>query len=288
MTFGNRSFGPTRAASAAFALAVVACIVGAGCAESSPRADVTPIVYVGSSTIGDHVIPEAARAFAEKTGIEVRESATRGSGVGIETILAGKADVAGVARELTLDEKQLAVEYTIVGYDAIRVFVHQSNPVERLDEAQLRGIFAGDVRSWREVGGNDAPIVCITQVWGAQRAQMVDLQKQLLRGAAFRPDRKECDRQSDEVRALADEPNGITLVSAAYAGAELKAITLAGAVQDRHGLKLGTLRLSRPLLLLTPVDSRPAAKQFVQFLLSPEGQAIVAHKFIPLRPTGSS
>jgi phosphate transport system substrate-binding protein len=239
---------------------------------------------VGSSTIGDHVIPEASREFARRRGVGVREGPTGGSGLGIETLLAGEADVAGVARSLTVDEKQLPIEYTIIGYDAIRVFVHPSNPVSSLDEMQLRGIFTGKISRWNEIGGNDAPIVCITQVWGAQRAQMVEFQKQLLRGAGFRTDRREFDRQSDEIRALSDEPNGITVVSAAYATADVRAIMLQGTVQDRHGLKLGGYALSRPLLLLTPAEASTESKDFVRFLLSPAGQAIVAHKFIPLRP----
>ena len=117
------------------------------------------IVYVGSSTIGEHVIEAAATAFAATTGIRFSSIQTQGSGKGLEMVLQGEAQLAGVARSLTPAEKWRRLYYEIIGYDALTVFVHPDNPVKGLSRLELRDIFAGRITNWKQVGGRNAPIV---------------------------------------------------------------------------------------------------------------------------------
>jgi len=239
--------------------------------------------YVGSSTIGDNIIPAAAEAFARKTGVKLGSIATQGSGQGLELVLRGTAPLAGVSRGLTLVEKQQRIYYQTIGYDAVAVYVHDSNPVTSLSKAALKGIYTGRIRSWKDVGGKDGPLVVITQTWSAQRAQMVEFRDQVMNGAAYREDRLEVDRQADQVGALLSEPRGITAVSLAMARPGVKAVAIEGFPPDARSVRSGAYLLSRPLLLVTPARPDPDARRFVEFMLSPEGQAIVARKFLPLR-----
>jgi phosphate transport system substrate-binding protein len=239
--------------------------------------------YVGSSTIGDNIMPAAAEAFARKTGVKIGSIATQGSGQGLELVVHGAAPLAGVSRGLTFVEKQQRIYYQTIGYDAVAVYVHGSNPVTSLTKAALKGIYMGRVRSWKEVGGQDAPLVVITQIWGAQRAQMVEFRDQIMDGAAYREDRREVDRQVDQVDALQSEPRGITAVSLTLARPGIRAVAIAGFPPDPRSVRSGAYLLSRPLLLIIPAHPDPDARRFVEFMLSPEGQAIVARKFFPLR-----
>ena len=184
--------------------------------------------YVGSSTIGDHIIPAAAEAFARKTGVKLRSIDTQGSGKGLELVVRGAAPLAGVSRSLTVVEKQQRIYYQTIGYDAVAVYVHGSNPVTSLSKAALKGIYTGRIRSWKEVGGKDAPLVVITQIWGAKRAQMVEFRDQVMDGAAYREDRREVDREPDQVAALLSEPHGITAVSLALARPGIRAVAIEG------------------------------------------------------------
>ena len=239
--------------------------------------------YVGSSTIGDSIIPVAAEAFARKTGVKFRSIDTQGSGKGLELVVGGAAPHAGVSRGLTFVEKQQRIYYQTIGYDAVVVYVHGSNPVTSLSKAAVKGIFTGRIRNWKEVGGKDAPLVVITQIWGAQRAQMVEFRDQIMEGAAYREDRLEVDRQSDQVAALLSEPRGITAVSLSVARPGIKAVAIAGFPPDARSVRSGAYLLSRPLLLIIPARPDPDARRFVEFMLSPEGQAIVARQFVPVR-----
>jgi phosphate transport system substrate-binding protein len=155
--------------------------------------------------------------------------------------------------------------------------------VTSLSKAALKGIYTGRIRSWKEVGGKDAPLVVITQIWGAERAIMVEFHEQIMDRAAYREDRREVDRQADQVAALLSEPRGITAVSLAAARPGIRAVAIEGFAPDPRSVRSGAYILSRPLLLVTPARPDPDARRFVEFMLSPEGQAIVARKFLPVR-----
>lgn len=239
--------------------------------------------YVGSSTIGDSIIPPAAEAFARKTGVKLGSIDTQGSGKGLELVVRGAAPLAGVGRGLTFVEKQQRIYYQTIGYDAVAVYVHGSNPVTSLSKAALKDIYTGRIRNWKEVGGKDAPLVVITQIWGQKRAQMVEFRDQIMEGAAYREDRSEVDRQADQVAALLSEPRGITAVSLSVARPGIRAVAIEGFPPDARSVRSGAYLLSRPLLLVIPARPDPDARRFVEFMLSSEGQAIVALKFVPVR-----
>jgi phosphate transport system substrate-binding protein len=111
------------------------------------------LAYVGSTTIGEGHIPEAAKAFTAKTGIPFSSIEMPGSSKGLEMILRGKAQLAGVSRSLTLEEKQRRFYYRIIGYDAVGIYVHPANPVTSLTKQQLKAIHTGKITNWNEVGG---------------------------------------------------------------------------------------------------------------------------------------
>jgi phosphate transport system substrate-binding protein len=240
------------------------------------------ITYGGSSTIGETIIPEAAKAFAAKTGIPFGRIEIQGSGKGLEMVLRGEVQLAGVARSLTLEEKQRSLYYRIIGYDAVGIYVHPTNPVTSLTKQQLKAIYTGRITNWNEVGGADAPIVCI-MIWGAKRSMMIEFQENILDGAPYRTDRKEVDRQPDAVDALLPEPYGITALSPAFARPGIKVVSIDGFVPEPQHIRSGAYLLSRPLLLVSPAHPPGAVKQFIDFLLGPEGQEIVARKFVSVR-----
>jgi len=267
------------------ALAVLMMAATSGCSrEPSPQGPAdAPIAYCGSSTIGDHIITEAAKAFTTRTGIPFGAIETQGSGEGLAKLERGEAELVGVARPLTLEEQRQHFDYEIIGYDAVAIFVHPTNPVTTLTKAQLKAIYTGGIDNWKEVGGPDAKIVCITQVWGGKRAQMIEFQKSVMDDSPYREDRKECDRQSDQLAALVSEPLGITATSLSYAIPGVKAISFEGYAAEPRTVRSGAYLLSRPLLLVTPVPSRSSVKDFLQFILSAKGQEIVARSFVPVR-----
>jgi len=130
--------------------------------------DAKKIVVDGSTTVGP-----IAKAFAEyymkahpDVNITVSES---GSGNGAKSLINGACDVATMSREAKEKEcaaaKEKGRQFTehIVAMDGIAAVVHPSNPVQGLTKEQLRGIYAGEITNWKQVGGPDLAIVVISR-----------------------------------------------------------------------------------------------------------------------------
>jgi phosphate transport system substrate-binding protein len=247
--------------------------------------------YSGSSTIGTGVLQAgAAQEFTAKTGIKFAAIEQPGSGKGIQALVEGKTPLAGASRPLKPEEKKEKLIGTIIGYDAIAIFVHQSNPVQSLTKEQLKGIFTGQLKSWQEVGGPDTPIVPNTEILTGKRATVEMFQEMVLDGAAYGKGFKEIDLPRDQIVDLAANPGGICSVSlgllAALPGdvkAKVKPISVNGVEPAEKNVQSGAYLISRPLLLVTKGLPKGEVKEFLSFMLSAQGQAIVAKNFVPVR-----
>ena len=152
------------------------------------------ISYSGSSTIGMSILEAGAvKAFEQKTGLKFKSIEQPGSGKGIKALLEGKVTVAGASRKLEAEEKKQNLIGTAIGYDAIAVFVNKKNPVNNLTKEQIKGIFTGKIKNWKEVGGKDAPIRVNTEIAGEKRATMLAFQEMAMDKAPYGTGFKEID-----------------------------------------------------------------------------------------------
>lgn len=92
-----------------------------------------------------------------------------GSGTGIAALINGTLDIANASRAMKDSEIEEAkangvdpVEF-VVAIDALAIIVHPSNPVSKLTIDQLADIFTGRITNWKEIGGNDAPIILVSR-----------------------------------------------------------------------------------------------------------------------------
>jgi phosphate transport system substrate-binding protein len=145
-----------------------ACAAG----SSSP----SPKVTVPSDTIeniGSDTLVNLALAWAEAYMAlhpTVRISVTGGgSGTGIAAMINGTVDIANASRSMKPEEVSAAevngispVEH-VVARDAIAVVVHPSNPLRCLTLQQLSDLYTGMITNWRELGGEDRPIVLLSR-----------------------------------------------------------------------------------------------------------------------------
>ena len=134
--------------------AAVLTLTLCACSSGSSTSSIT----VAGSTTCLPIAEIAAEGFKEETGIDVLVSGL-GSSAGIEAVSAGTADIASSSRGLNADEQDLGLTPIVIAHDGIAVIVNEDNPVENLSTEQLRDIYAGKITNWKEVGGNDEPIV---------------------------------------------------------------------------------------------------------------------------------
>lgn len=238
-----------------------------------------------------------AEAFGAKSGVQVSVNGG-GSGTGIAALLNDTCDIAESSREMEGDEitqakaKGMKPVKHIVGLDGLVVVVHPSNPVSKLTLDQLADIFTGKTRNWKEVGGKDAEIVILSRE--VNSGTHVYFKEHVLRKG--KKEGKEEFAASallqSSSQAIADEvaqnEKAIGYYGMGYLSDKQEAIavgkTAAGpfVAPTIDNVVNGTYPISRPLLFYTKGEPTGAVKEYLDFVLSREGQKIVEEQeFVP-------
>lgn len=251
---------------------------------------------------GSDTLVNLALAWAEhymQEHPEMRISVTGGgSGTGIASLINRKVDIADASREMTIEEIQAAqangftpVEF-VVARDAIAVVVNPSNPVNALTMQQISDIYTGKITNWREVGGEDRPIVLLsresnsgTYVYVLEHViRMGDPQSKLL----FSPDTllmPSSEGISTEVR---QNPNAIGYDGLGYVTSDQKVLAVARDANSPYVLPSistvndGSYPISRSLYMYTAGEPGGQVKAYLDWVLGP-GQGLVSKTgFVPL------
>lgn len=107
-----------------------------------------------------------AEVFMQKNaGLSVQVTGG-GSGTGIAALINGTTDIAESSRPMRDAEKDNTrtrrgkdVVELPVAVDGLAVYVHESNPLKEISLPQLKGIYTGVTKNWKEVGGADERII---------------------------------------------------------------------------------------------------------------------------------
>jgi len=240
------------------------------------------LTYEGATTIGKGIMPAAAKRFEALTGVAFTFIGEAGAEPGFKAAVAGKATFGGVARELSGAERaQVAVAQTIA-FDVMAVFVHPGNPVKALTRAQLKILFTGQVRNWKELGGADVPVTVYSEKLNGGRATVKAFKDMVLGPAPYGPV-VEFDDAPDCLVEVAKDPGGIAASSMSFAIPAVATLAVDGAEPTRAEVQAGRYPLKRPLILVAREPASGAVQAFLDFIMGPEGQAIVARKFVPAR-----
>ena len=198
-----------------------------------------------------------------------------GSGAGIEAVSNGTADIGNSSRNLKDEEKAKGVAENIVAIDGIAVVVDPANTVEDLTKDQLTSIYDGTVTNWKDVGGNDAPIVVVGREAGSgTRGAFEELLK--LEDACKYSN--ELDSTGAVMAKVASTPGSIGYVSLDVLDDTVKALKLDGAEPTEENIKAGKYFLSRPFVMATKgeiSEQSDLVKALFDFIYSDEGSELV-------------
>ncbi len=251
------------------------------------------IRVVGSSTLLP-VISEAASRFANTHPGTVITVSGGGSGVGVAAMIRGSADLGMISRSLTPHEaRQLQgrVEPIPIARDAVAVMVSKAvfiSGVRALSAEQIAAIYRGRIRNWKEVGGLDSPILVIDKE-GGRGTRHVFAETILGDARARAPGAVLVAGSNNEMQTLiARSDRAIGILSIAWGNDSVRALALQTSQRsifpDADNIVAGHYPLQRDLVLLTPRGAVTGLKDFIGFLLSPAGQAIVVENgYLPLR-----
>lgn len=290
---------------AAGLLLLVAATAVIGC-QRGPEDGSEPPVSGAEKTIqnkGSDTLVNLALAWAEEymqLHPAVRISVTGGgSGTGIAALINGTVDIANASRAMKSEEVEAAeangispVEFT-VARDAIAVVVHPSNPVDTLSFRQISDIYTGEITNWRDVGGEDRPIVPVsresnsgTYVYFLENVvRMGDETSDLL----YSPETLLMPSSEGITSEVSQNPNAIGYDGLGYVTAEQKVVAIAenpeGAfvLPSVETVNEGTYPVSRPLYMYTAGEPSGQVAVYLEWVRG-EGQSLVADVgFVPLQ-----
>ncbi|MCX7885917.1 MAG: phosphate ABC transporter substrate-binding protein [Verrucomicrobiae bacterium] len=203
-----------------------------------------------------------------------------GSAVGIQSALSGAAQI-GVADLVELPAEARSLTSVVVAWDGVSLVVHPSNPVDNLTTEQIRGIFNGTIRNWREVGGRDAPITVVSREAGSgTRASF----EQIMGGIRLTKDAVVQDSNGTVRETVANDPNAIGYLTHGVVNPKVKALKVDGRECTTEAIRAGDYRLVRPVFFLVKGALAGAVREFVDYVLSAEGQEIIRKNgLIPAR-----
>jgi phosphate transport system substrate-binding protein len=208
-----------------------------------------------------------------------------GSGTGIAALINGTTDICQASRPMKDDErKKLRDRYQSMGIeipvakDGLTIFLHEGNAVKQLSIEQLRGIYTGQITSWKQVGGADAMIT----LYGRENSSgtYVYFKDNVLMGRDYSPRTQTLPGTAAVVNAVAKDPNGIGYGGAAYAkGVKECAVSRTASspaiLPNEKTIADGSYPISRDLYFYTRTRPAGDVKKFVDWVLSADGQKVV-------------
>ena len=239
-----------------------------GCSRTSGRS----VNLLGSTSIQPFAEMLAERYLKDNPGqfVEVQGG---GSTAGLQAAESGLVNIGMCSRSLTAKESLLFTPI-LIARDGLAIVVNPKNPVASLSIEQLRALFAGRIVNWNEVGGTDGPVRPIAREEGSgTRESFV----RLVMGNE-RISRQSLTQESNgAVKELVKgDPAAIGYMSLGLVGTDLKAVAIEGAQPTVKNVLAGRYNLVRPLLFVTKGAVNPAAQKFIDFVLSQEGQRLLA------------
>jgi len=226
-----------------------------------------------------------------------------GSGAGIAALINGTTDICQASRTIKQQEIDQAnangVEpYEIqVATDALSVIVNPANPVSELTITQLSAIYTNQITNWREVGGNDAPIVAIAR--DTNSGTHVFFKEHVVQMAGLPAEDKSLEYGSkvlllpsteQGVSEIARNPNAIFYPGLGYVTSTVKPLAIKktadtpGVLPSVETALDGSYPVARPLLYYTNEVPTGIIKSFIDYCLSTEGQAkVIEIGYVPLR-----
>jgi phosphate transport system substrate-binding protein len=273
----------------------------ASCGGGGPKGPGKTIIQdKGSDTMVNvaQVWAEEYRKIAPNVEVEVSGG---GSGVGLAALVKGTVDLANASRDIKPSESEQAQKNTgkapkgfTVGFDALAVYVHPSNPLEEITIEQLAQIYAENGRfdRWSDLqvkipGGADDTIVRVSRQSSSGTYEF--FREHVLANQDFRLGSRDLNGSKEVVELVASTPTAIGYSGMGYATPGVKKLKLlstpgkpavdasVATVHDR------SYPLARSLHLYTLGEPQGELKAYVDWILSDAGQKIVEDSgYVPI------
>ncbi len=233
------------------------------------------ISVAGSTTVQPlaEKLGEAFMALNPEIRIDV---AGGGSSSGVVAAGDGTADIGNASREIKASELETYPElklYTIA-QDGIAIVAHAELAVDDLTLDQVRGIFAGRITDWSEVGGETQPITVISREEGSGTRGAFE---ELVMGDDAITDSAIFQDSNGKVRtAVSSTPNSIAYLSFGYLDSSVLIVAVDEILPTTENVLNGSYGVVRPLIMVTNGEPTGIVAAWLDWIMSSDGQAVVS------------
>lgn len=228
------------------------------------------MIVAGSTSVQPYaeVLAEEYMVINPECPIDIQGG---GSSAGITAAKAKSADIGMSSRSLHEDE--LGLWQIEIAMDGLVLIVNPDNTIGNLSLNQIRGVYAGDITQWSQLGGGGSEIHLIAREEGSGTR---DAFTELVMGdMEITPKAIVQDSNGSVMQLVSGDPNAIGFISLGLVNDQVKALDLDGVEASGENIMNGTYTLARPFLFVAKDEPTGRAKSFVDFVLSLEGQKIL-------------
>jgi len=237
------------------------------------------IIIKGSTT----VLPIAQKVveayISEHPDVKISLSGG-GSGNGIKAIIDGSTDIANSSRFIKSKEVKLAhlkgvypVPFA-VAYDSIIPVVHPSNKIDNLTLDQLKALYKGEIKNFKELGGPDLKVVAISR--DTSSGTYETWAKKVMKKERVTPRAQVMASNGAIVQAVSNNKHAIGYIGIGYLNKSVKPLKVDGIEGTEATTLNSTYTISRPLFMFTKGWPKGDTLNFINFMLNPKkGQKYV-------------
>jgi phosphate transport system substrate-binding protein len=194
-----------------------------------------------------------------------------GSEVGIQSANSGAAQI-GMADLVILPPEASSLIATVVAKDGIAVVVNPKNQIVKLTTDQVRDIFNGKITNWKEVGGIDASITVVSREAGSGTRSSFE---QIVKDITLKKDALIQDSNGTIRETVANDANSVGYLSHGLVNEKIKPLKIDEVDCTVEQIVAGNYKLVRPIYLLVKGNMEGEVKNFIDYILSPEGQKTI-------------
>lgn len=247
---------------------------------ASPQVLAGTVTVSGSTSVA-HVMEVLAENYQSVTDKNVEVQST-GSSAGIRAAKNGTSMIGMSSRNIKQSELSSDTKEIVIARDGIAAAVNNANPVKNLTQEQISKIYRGEIKNWSEVGGESRPIVVVTRENGSgTRGAFEEIMKlqRTINGhkvTAITPTAQVGNGNGMIKTIVANNPFAIGYISLGSVDSSLRAIDVDGIAATDDNIAAGDYQIARPFIVLVDKNAPSTAQEFIEYIMSADGQGIVA------------
>ncbi len=280
--------GKTKMLAIPLLVCLIATLLLSGCTQNASKTTIS----CGGSTTVQPIADACAQAFMAQYSNVTVQVYGGGSAVGIKGVAQGTYTIGDASRAAKQSDftgitgvNLTDLVQTKIALDGIAIIVSKAvydAGVTNLSKSQLKGIYNNTINNWKQVGGPDEAIFVVGR--DSSSGTYTSINDMLGLNSTTQKLDKAASENAQVKSSVVGQDNSIGYVGLGFVdNTTTPAVRINGIYPDIRTVKDNTYPLSRALFMYTKGPATGAAKIFIDFVLSPPGQQIVAQEeFVPL------